>query len=560
MNGESPPEVKPARRGYSVRYKDKTLLSTIDPAAQAERAISQIKNFDRTLFFLPSPLLGYGLEMLLGSLGGNSAVLCVETDTQLFSLSRSSLDPSIQNHPRFALTNICNGAELCSFVRKTWGPRVFRRIETINISGGWQLDKNAYETMTELLRREIAVDWGNAMTLVKLGRRFIVNALRNLGRLNRFQSITALSFGSKPALALGAGPSLDPFLDALQTSRLLNRNPRPFVIVCADTCLPLLRERNIVPDLALILESQFWNMGDFIGLRNLNVAAAVDLSAYPPSVDILNGDVHFFFTPWTHLHFFDRLKTAGLLPPSLPPLGSVGLSAVELSRRLGSGPVITAGIDFSFTLDKTHARSSPAHMAALIKHNRFNNVLNPEATFRDGVFTTTSKSNVPVRSNPSLRNYRSLFEQEFAADPRIFDIDGTGLPLGVKTLTIEEALTLLSDKEALTQSKTTNTSMSDERTDDLLAPNQPDAALTTFIKSEISLLEELRAILTGESGGGNKEDKSQLDALLDNADYLWAHFPDCAAMEGRRPDAADVSFLKRVRTEIDLFMALWGKV
>jgi hypothetical protein len=560
MNGESPPEIKPARRGYSVRYKDKTLLSTVDPVAQAERVVSQVQSRDRTLYIIPSPLFGYGIEILLGSLKANSAVLCIETDPQLFSLSRSSIDETILNHPRFALTGISDGAELCRYVRQTWGPRVFRRAETVNLSGGWQLDGAAYETMAELLRGEIAVDWGNAMTLVKLGRRFIANALRNLAMLNRCRPITALSFGSKPALVLGAGPSLDPFLDALQASGLLNRNPRPFVIVCADTCLSLLRERNIAPDLTLILESQFWNMGDFTGLQNSGLAAAVDLSAYPPSATILRGNVFFFFTPWTRLRFFDRMNTAGLLPPALPPLGSVGLSAVEMARRLGSGPVLTAGIDFSFTLDKTHARSSPAHLASLIKHNRFKPLLNPEAAFREGAFPTTSKSNVPVRSNPSLRNYRNLFEQEFSADPRIFDIDGTGLSLGVKTLSMEEALTLLSDKEALTQSKTTDTSMSDERTDDLLAPNQPDAALKSFIKSEISLLEELRAILTGESGGGDKENESQLDALLDNADYLWAHFPDSAATEGRRPAATDVSFLKRVRTEIDLFLALWGKV
>jgi hypothetical protein len=584
MNGEAallsaalstaPPVIKPARRGCTVSYKGKTLLSTVDPVAQAERAAAEAVAAvtatlggggvstggvytgrgsagkpDQTLYFCPSPILGYGLNILLALLGPASAVLCVETDAELLVLSRASIDKTILNHSRFALTGIRDGTELCRFVRKAWGPRVFRRIKTVKLSGGWQLDSSAYETMAELLQRDIAVDWENAMTLVKLGHRYIYNAVRNLALLDRFQPITALSFGSKPVLVLGAGPSVDPLLDAVQASGLLNQSSRPFTLVCADTCLSLLRERNIVPDLAVVLESQFWNMGDFIGLRNTGIPAALDLSAYPPSAGILNGQVFFFFTPWTTLTLFERMQAAGLLPPVLPPLGSVGLTSVELARRLGSGLVITAGIDFSYILDKTHARSSPAHLAVLTTHNRFKSLLNPQAAFRNGTFTTPSKSNIPVRSDPAMRNYRSLFEQEFAADPRIFDITGTGLPLGVKTLSIEEALSLL------TRPGIPGTTNPDAKVNTVPAQKPAGPVLASFIEKEKSMLEELRVILTGENTGG----EGQLEALLDKADYLWAHFPDCAGAEGRRPAASDIAFLKRVRAEIDPFIALWEK-
>jgi len=589
--------IKPARQGYTVSYKDKTLLSTVDPIAHAERAaeqgISEIRatiggtgagsanaaiinsnvnaaavntgRISQTLYFCPSPLLGYGLHTLLASLGPASAVLCVETDSELLALSQNSIDKTILNHPRFALTGITDGTELCRFVRKTWGARVFRRVKTVKLSGGWQLDSGAYETMAELIGRDIAVDWGNAMTLVKLGRRFIRNTLRNLAMTNRFQPITALSFGSKPVLVLGAGPSADPLLDALEASGLLNT--RPFALVCADTCLSFLRERNIVPDLAVILESQFWNMGDFIGLRNSGISAALDLSAYPPSATVLNGPVYFFFTPWTTLAIFERMRSAGILPPALPPLGSVGLTSVELARRLGSGPVISAGIDFSYTPDKTHARSSPAHLRTLTTHNRFKNLLNPQAAFRDGAFTTLSKSNIPVKSDPALRNYRSLFEQEFSADSRIFDIAGTGLPLGVKTLSIEEALELLDCEKTFENMLTQRRRGAEKNDNSLVFPQTPaSSALGSFIEKEKSKLEELRDILTGantvntHTTGANTGTEERLEDLLNESDYLWAHFPDCAAAEGRRPPASDISFLKRVRAEIDPFIALWGRM
>jgi hypothetical protein len=56
-----------------------------------------------------------------------------------------------------------------------------------------------------------------------------------------------------------------------------------------------------------------------------------------------------------------------------------------------------------------------------------------------------------------------------------------------------------------------------------------------------------------------------LNALVDECDYLWAHFPDYAAAGGRRPNAGELaggtpaalSFLKRLRAEIDPCIKLW---
>ncbi|MDR2663358.1 MAG: DUF115 domain-containing protein [Treponema sp.] len=546
---EGIPETKPARRGCSIIYKNKTLLSTGDPVAQAERAAAEALKPDRTLYFCPSPLLGYGLDLLLSRSGGASAVLCVETDAALLKLSQSSIDEKLLSHPRFALTGVDGGAELCGLVRKKWGVRVFRRVQVVRLSGGWQLNSAGYEGLAASLQKDIALEWGNAMTLVRLGRRFTRNALRNLALLGRSRP---LSFGSRPVLVTGAGPSLDTVLEELRRRGLFGEKPRRrFALVCVDTCLSVLRERSIVPDLTVILESQFWNQRDFIGLRDSGFPAALDLSAYPSTAEILGGPVFFFFTPWTTLRIFGRLKAADLLPPVLPPLGSVGLTAVELARRLSSGPVVTAGIDFSFTPDHTHARSSPAHLAMLAAQNRFTGFFNP-ALIRPGVFATVSKSGIPVKSDPAMRTYRNLFEREFSGDPRVRDIEGSGLSLGLATLTVEEAAGLLAEGPDRESAGPEN------------GPGEPEnsgepagtvtARLRAFMDGEIALLEELRAILTG------KEPARGLETLLDNADYLWAHFPDCAGAEGRRPPGTDIPFLKRVRAEIDPFISLWRRV
>jgi hypothetical protein len=564
---ESIPKLKPARRGYFITYKNKTLLSTRDPVAQAERAAAEALKPDRTLYFCPSPLLGYGLDILLSRSGDDSAVLCAETDAALLNLSQSSLDAKLLSHPRFALTGITGGAELCSFVRKKWGARTFRRVETVRLSGGWQLDSSGYERLAAFLQKDMVLEWGNAMTLVRLGRRFIRNALRNMALLDHSRP---LSFGSRPVLVTGAGPSLDTALEGLQRGGLFEEDRRGrFALVCVDTCLSVLRERHIVPDLTVILESQFWNQRDFIGLRNSRFPAALDLSAYPSTAEILGGPVFFFFTPWTTLRIFSRLQAADLLPPVLPPLGSVGLTAVELARRLSSGPVITAGLDFSFTSGHTHARSSPAHLAMLAAQNRFTGLSNAPVLIRQGVFNTVSKSGIPVKSDPAMRTYRNLFEREFSADPRIKDIEGSGLSLGLVTLNLKEAAGLLAEGPAGKSSDPANPGKPEapsgpanpdrESAGPGNTPGGPAGTVTkrlgAFIDGEISLLEELRAILTGKEPA-----RTELETLLDNTDYLWAHFPDCAGAEGRRPPGTDIAFLKRVRAEIDPFISLWKLV
>jgi hypothetical protein len=525
----------------------KTLLSGIDPVRRAERTADAIPVKDRTLYFCPSPLYGYGLDRLLERLSAeapNSAVLCVEADSELFELARNSTVPSLAQNKNLRITDICEEAALCALVRESWGALMFRRLETVRLTGGWQLFPELYDSLCEALRREIATDWGNAMTLAKLGRLYIRNALVNLSLVPRFPSIEKLSFGESPVLVLGAGPSLDETLYALELhfkESLRSPESRPFKIICVDTCLGALKDRNIIPDLTVILESQHWNLRDFNGCRDWNVKAAVDFSALPASARVLGGEGYLFMTPWTQLRIFDRLKEAGLLPSVIPPLGSVGLTAVEIARRTSRGKIILCGLDFSFSLDKYHARATPGHRAKLNAHTRLRGLFNMSAYAAS--FAAVSKSAVSVRTNHVMQNYRDLFEREFSLDARLFDVSGTGLSLGIKTLSLDEALSLLGGDFFYHEPSRTNTNRREKR--EILTEK-----VLTFYDGEIARLKELRDMLTGDAAA----DRGRLNVLVGECDYLWAHFPDYSG--GRHPvlgenSPSELSFLKRVRAEID---------
>lgn len=529
----------------------KTLLSGVDPIRRAERTADAVTVTDRTLYVCPSPLYCYGLERFLARLAAeapNSAVLCVEADPELYELSIKNIPSSVSRNKKLFITDICDSTCLTALVQGLWGARSFRRIDTIRFSGGWQLFPDLYNSLCDTLRREIASEWSNAMTLAKLGRLYIRNAIRNLCLVPRFPSIENLTFGSSPVIVLGAGPSLDETLDVMCCR--FAEEQRPFKIICVDTCLGALKDRNIVPDLVVILESQHWNIRDFFGCRSWNVPFAIDLSALSASARILAGQGFLFFTPWTELNIFKRLKEACLLPAVVPPLGSVGLTAVELARRLTCGKIILCGLDFSFTHDKYHTRCAPGHRGKLNKQNRFYGLLNT-AAYNDYSINAVSKSGIPVFTSPAMKNYRNLFENEFSVDSRLFDIKNSGLPLGIKTLSAEEAMLVLNDNKEI-ENNESNICFGVTGNE-----KEVNTRLISFFRKELEQLEELKNILTGETAA----EREQVNNLITECDYLWAHFPDCAG--NNTVDNTDntqrfkeLSFLKRLRAEIDPMMKL----
>jgi hypothetical protein len=352
-------------------------------------------------------------------------------------------------------------------------------------------------------------------------------------------------------LVLGAGPSLDGVLQGLAEnfgSRLADRDRRPFRIVCVDTCLAPLTARNIRPDLVVALESQHWNLRDFVGAGDRETPLAMDLSALPSTAETL-GKLYLFYTPWTELRIFGRLEEPGLLPCRFLPLGSVGLSAVSIALKISRGPVVTAGIDFSFTLDSYHARAAAGHGEKLGKQNRFHGILNAETAFRRTSFQASSKSGTAVRSDPSMRNYRDLFEREFASQERLRDTEGTGLPLGIPVLAPDALYATLAGPSAGEDAGAASGRKNSP------AATEKAARLGAFVSAERETLLRLRGILTGERPAAD-----ELESVLDYCDYLWAHFPDCAGTEGRRPPGTDISFLKRVRAEIDPSVKLFDLV
>lgn len=536
MNDESPRRL-PARRGFSVTYRGKPLLSTIDPIARAERAVRDAPLGERRLYIVESPLLGYGIPELLDRCSADSAVLCLECDERLFELSLHEMPPALRSDPRLRMICTRDPGELCAFVRKEWGPRKFRKAAVLRLGEGSRLHQGDYDELVSALERDISLDWFNAMTLTRLGRLYARNALRNLPLLSSAYDLSQLDYGDQPVLVLGAGPSLDQALDTL--SRLVpsfaDPEMRKFRILCVDTALPALRARGIREDMAVALEAQHWNLRDFVGLAG-PADVVMDLSALPATARAAGGRVYLYSTRWTSLRIFERLRAGGLLPAALPPLGSVGLSAAAVALGAGRGPVLTAGLDFAFRPEAFHARGTPGHQERLRAASRLKSPVDVSPAYGSRTFAAEGKTGAALRSDPALRGYRDLFEREFGGVSRLYDIGTDGLDLGLPRLGLEDAAALLGRGAGRAPAAAP-------------PPGDRKRAVEALIREERTRVLHLQDILSGQAA----PESGELDRILDDCDYLWAHFPECAALEGRRPDVSDLSFLKRVRAELGVF-------
>jgi hypothetical protein len=250
----------------------------------------------------------------------------------------------------------------------------------------------------------------------------------------------------------------------------------------------------------------------------------------------------------------------------------VGLSASALALKISSGPVLTAALDFSFSLDSFHAKAAPQALAWLCRQNRLSGFINAGAAARRGTFAAVSKEKKRVLSNIGLKNYRDLFEEEFGGEKRMADIRSSGLPLGIPVLSLEEARAILAGnadapgaandaaagKSAAGGAAGKGSATADSSGNEPSGEEAKRKQVLGFIEKELSMLRSIRAALSGEGGIGEEEFEKRLDAC----DYLWAHFPECAGVGGKRPctrRGEGLSFLKRVRAELDPFIAHFEK-
>jgi hypothetical protein len=523
MNPEGP-RVVDTDTGPTLHLGGIAFYPPRDPVASAARRAAAVALEPRTLVFVPSVGLGHGLAELLARLPAGCAVLCVEVDQRVMALA---VGRGLPADPRLRVVRTTDELGAVA-VLQALGPGRFRRVTEAPLSGGWRVAPERYRAMREALELTLRTWWRNRMTLVMLGGRLVRNLLDNLPLLARAGDAADLA-AEAPVVVAGAGPSLDGAIPALRALR------GRYALVAADTALPALALAGLAPDLVVCLEAQQANLRDFLPARPAETRLACELAGHPDAPRLFAGRCSLFSTTFAPLALLDRLAAAGLAPLRVPALGSVGVAAAWEALRLTAAPVLFAGLDFAYPRGATHARGTPAHLAALAGAGRFAPPGQPAVAALAGraVSREPTAAGGTVLTDKVLCSYRDLLVSVVRDDdaarsaPRIRCIGGEGLACGVSVVPPEALGDLLPGRALSAGARIRET-----RTRRIV-PSE----VVGFLEAETRLLDDALAMLRERlaSTGAARDDERLLAEAVGHA---WVHFPD-------EPDLGSRSFLAR---------------
>lgn len=540
-------------RGFSVSYKNKLLYSKYSPEKTIEQIVSSLNILSGTLFIVFSPALFYGLDSLLKKLPENCFILAIEKEKALYEFSKEILKTIKEKNP-LAKEKVCllSPEKIPDIVNIILGkdkdtkniiPEIynFKRTQYIEFSGGSGFNKELYNNIASACQNAVASFWKNRLTLTRFGRLYTRNIFKNSARLKDSISFSSLkNTVTKPILICGTGESTETTLKTLSKAELAK-----CFIICLDATLPVFRALNIKPDCAVAVESQLAIEKAYIGSKKLNTLLFADITSRPSVTRHAQNGICFFASDFTDSAFIEDLKKSGIYPETVPALGSVGLTAAYIAlllRKSSEVPVFTAGLDFNFSLGKTHANGAPAHLTRLTKSNRFTSIENYDASFKPGAKKAFNIEEKDYFTDIALSSYAESFKDTFAGKKNLFNLSKTGLNLNLPVIENETLQAYLKNLPSDTK-------------ENARLKTKEDTALKqkiiTYLKNEKTALKKIRTMLTKGRAGNETEEQFQneLEKLITGREYLFLHFPD-----GYKCRAKDIDFLKRIRSELDFFI------
>jgi len=515
---EEKPRLEPASNGYQVHFRGRRLYAPKDPRGGAARRATAREIEPGTLVIAVSPLLGYGIPELLDTCPPDAVVLAVELDPDLAELTAAG--PTDSRLYR-ALAPSPAGLEDLIPLLLAHRPR---RTTLVSLSGGFALHAEAYRRLATRLDDEIRLFWQNSMTRVRMGRLWIRNLVRNLPLLPATTPLSDLRT-DRPLLVAGAGPSLDLHTADIPQDGTPQRGR--LTILAVDTAVAPLAAHGITPDIVLAVESQQANAADFLAPRGPDDTPPraafpfhliCDLTSYPGVVHRAPPHrVSFVSSQFAQTALLERLRARDILPEPVPPLGSVGVLAVHLARRLTTAPVAFLGLDFAYDLEGTHARGAPMQLRALTTRNR----LDPSPFFglamARPLLTLPGKSGSPLRTDTVLLSYAEQLQTITAGTAAVYDASPRhGLPSGAPPAPPDWATAAPA------------AAVADRRDAHLPDTETVRTALRQEHERVVRLAQRLRTAVAAAGAAESIADSTyaELRPALEELDYLYLDFPD----------------------------------
>ena len=542
-----------AKQGFSVSYKNKFLYSKYNPQSTIEKLISELQIQEDSLIIINSPILFYGIDLLKNKLPNNSVIIAIEHDKNLYDFSINCEESNFKNFqntfPNFTYFNLNSQNEIINlFLNKNFTNKIrsCKRVVKINLSVIFNEYELFYQTVFNYFTNYISQFWKNRITLTKLGKLFSKNIFLNLPQIATSQKVKLNSI-NKPILVFGAGTSIDKTVNDLEKSKL---SLKDFFIICVDSALKSLLEYKINPDIVVAVESQLANEKAFIGTKKSSYLLISDFTSRPNINKYKNQSdnfISFIFTEYCNANFLDKIKNLSLPVLNFIPLGSVGLYAIQLAIKLRKDnyPIFFTGLDFAYTTDATHCKNAPASFYKLLNSSRINSLIKVDSAFKFGT-SYFLLNNQKIISDKPLQNYAVQFIENFGQIQNLYNLSETSI------------FDFIDNNQNIKQIHTKNIfeltknyfSKQNNKIDFIenISKNTTDK-IKNYISNEILELNEIKNYLMN----GNIQIEN-LKEKINEHDYLFLHFPD-----GYNGAKTDLSFLKRVRNEIDFFLKILNR-
>ncbi len=537
---ETPCLVETAR-GVSVLYNKRHLFSRFDPQKAFLTILQSTPILDESLILCISPVLDFPINAIFQKIEDekiqNCFVLAIEKNKILYDFFQTQIEKSLDNK---AFASLCvehetdisfllEGLTSGSTMQGKELPAVlnFKRVILLEASSEVNQHRDFYTNVARFTQNSISQFWKNRMTLVRLGKLFSKNTLRNASRLkNAFE----LQKGciAKPILIVGAGTSLE---DAIP---FIKEHNDSFFVLSIAAAVQSLVSSDIKIDAIVTLEGQYATDKAYVGLDDRTIPLFADIASRPNAQKCFDT-VSFFISEYTKSPLLERIKKTFPNIPVFPPLGSVGITATELALYLRKDtdiPVFFAGLDFSFPVGKTHAKESPHIKESLHSCNRLSPIGNVAMSFRHGAFLF---KNQPIKlvSDSGLKVYADLFNERYKNEKSLYSLSSYGLVYDGFYCDEQKAISILSMFDHV------------DLPSDFLVVSEDSLTVEAFYEDEKERLEAIKSMLTGTA----ELNEAALLKLLKDCSYLYDHFPDGHKGANLRQD-----FLNRVRSEVDVFL------
>lgn len=191
----------------------------------------------------------------------------------------------------------------------------------------------------------------NCATLVRFQKTWARNIIFNTpyypfaGKIESLRNIAA----GCTAVVVAGGPTLEQMLDYIKKER------ENLILVAVDTAYKYLRSQNIIPEIVVSVDPQYWNY-KYLENEELNDSILItDPSAYfkifrnVAPKRIFTGNSLFELT-----EYFTANENRGTLAAG----GSVATTAFDIARLIGAGNIILAGLDLGFPGRSTHFKGA----------------------------------------------------------------------------------------------------------------------------------------------------------------------------------------------------------